>query len=649
MVIIPTQDITLQRFLVMGLSKGESLSVIKVIRTWLRSNGTEWTVSRLKAMKTDYVRLIAGQERDPQTWVAYRGNAPKGPFRAVFNLKGKKATFRALNALMVYSQFLSKEVTDKQWKKFHNSVSRQPASTEGVTDLIDTKALAPYRASINRLIRSSEFVKLEEFISSDKRAPVIPVTIREEKGRTYLSRLTSEVECESSILSNLTPLMIHPGRQLYAKFPDVFKEVIPEECFDEFRSIYSMACFNMRNHDGTQPANIPYVGRIGFIQEAGFKLRAVANPFRIYQAALSRLGNALFDTLKLLPWDCTHDQEKGVRYVQQKLKEGKTIHSIDLSDATNNFPRSLQVQLLSNLCYTEVELFEAVSAASWRCEQSPSKELHWTVGQPLGLYPSFAAFALTHGVVVRNIEQKLLKEDTFRILGDDIVISDDEVAKAYRAFLDEVGCPVSEPKCLTSSTCAEFAGAVILTDDVLRGFKWRSLSDDNFLDLIRQIGPKARRILRPRQRKVYDQVSEIPEFLGGFGLNPDGKSFLERISGFEYLLDSTSVPFVSETKVRLAHKDDSALARELNAYALKAATPTRSSPIGIKVLDSLRYLGFPVASTMSRALREKEKTDSEGAQRMSRLLIKELGSGRRAGYRISTLQLWETRLRQLQA
>ena len=82
------------------------------------------------------------------------------------------------------------------------------------------------------------------------------------------------------------------------------------------------------------------------IQEPGFKLQAVANPGRIYQAALKPLGDALYNLLPSLSWDCTHNQSKPFDVIQDQLHKGLPTFSVDLSDATSHFPLSLQMEAL---------------------------------------------------------------------------------------------------------------------------------------------------------------------------------------------------------------------------------------------------------------------------------------------------------------
>jgi hypothetical protein len=262
------------------------------------------------------------------------------------------------------------------------------------------------------------------------------------------------------------------------------------------------------------------VGRIGLIQEPGYKLRAVANPGRVFQQALGPFGDSLYRTLKVLPWDCTFDQSKAFPVLQEALSRGDVVHSIDLSGATDYFPLELQVALLKKIYpHSVVDLFSEISQGTW--EMPDGSQVSWKRGQPLGLYPSFGSFALTHGVLLLGLLNKPFNGEFF-VLGDDVVILDRNLASDYLALLSSLECPVSETKTITSNSLCEFGGKVITRNRIIPQYKWRNVSDDSFIDIVRNLGPSSVKLLRSRQRKVVQRLAPIPTCLGGFGWNPDG-------------------------------------------------------------------------------------------------------------------------------
>lgn len=159
-----------------------------------------------------------------------------------------------------------------------------------------------------------------------------------------------------------------------------------------------------------------------------------------------------------------------------------------------------------------------------------SSDITWNRGQPLGLYPSFASFALTHGLLLQGLLGKVWDNEFF-ILGDDVVILDRSLYMKYREVLARLGCPVSESKTLNSTKVAEFRSVVYTIDRMIPQFKWRHISDESFLDLVKNM-PYIYPLLRPKQRTVVRLISGLPESLGGLGWNPKGLSLDTRLAPF---------------------------------------------------------------------------------------------------------------------
>jgi hypothetical protein len=210
------------------------------------------------------------------------------------------------------------------------------------------------------------------------------------------------------------------------------------------------------------------------------KLRLFAWCSDVIQGLLGPIKTGLLNTLKGIPTDCTHDQHAGALWVQDQIRQGQQVYSVDLSSATNNFPLSPQLMALTihGVCSEWVQIIEDLSTAQFYCAsfQDLPREaeflrtfpLKWKVGQPLGLVFSFPMFALTHNALLYGICRRLnvVPEDSFRILGDDVVVSDPLVHKEYLRILESARIPVSHHKCLSGKT-AEFAGAKITSDYIV--------------------------------------------------------------------------------------------------------------------------------------------------------------------------------------
>jgi hypothetical protein len=255
-------------------------------------------------------------------------------------------------------------------------------------------------------------------------------------------------------------------------------------------------------------------GEVHFLQEPGGKLRSIASPLRIHQEALRPLAEELYGMIKSLPWDCTFDQSKAIPYIQSHLGKGGQVHSVDLSSATDLFPLSIQETalraILGQSSQSHVDLFLEISRATWKSEIG---NIRWTKGQPLGLFPSFASFTLTHGLLLLYLADGDY-HDQFFVVGDDVVILEDSLRDKYISMLDRMRCPWSADKSISSTKLSEFAGKIITPNEVIPQMKWRRMSDDNFLDIARLLGRRSRCLLSKRQKHVFDNVSHLCEPVG---------------------------------------------------------------------------------------------------------------------------------------
>ena len=493
----------ISRLQVFGLSKEQSVQVAQLTNKWVTANGLEWTVSRLKQLKVAYIHKIAGYETPFQVapWVSHKSGYPKGPFGAIFRLKNPQ---KALGALMSYSDYMHDNASPSQIKKFTEAVSGADLSSQIQITLSEQFNKAVHslgslpRGKFQNLSRWSERNVRVPDISYRESSPYDPVVVGTTMDLEVIKRTCSH------------PIAL------------TFLEKCVDDLPDTYYRMYSSSCLNPEDFDGLEGT----VGKIGFIQEPGLKLRTVANPFPIFQVLLSRLGSSLYSLLTGIEEDSTFDQDKSVLQVQDQLKNGRKLMSIDLSSATDRFPLHFTMSVLRTLGCDEndLSLFEDVSRSNWILPGG--KTIKWETGQPLGVFPSFAAFALSHHALVR-----MVSPDFYRILGDDMII-DYEAGMRLRQLYKSLDLPISEDKSLVSDILGEFGGRLITSNYILTQPKWRAISDRSFIDLLRGLGPKGVNLLQPRQRKMARLLAEIPEEVCPYGLgwNPEGKSFNTRVT-----------------------------------------------------------------------------------------------------------------------
>lgn len=215
------------------------------------------------------------------------------------------------------------------------------------------------------------------------------------------------------------------------------------------------------------------LGKLGFKLEAAGKVRVFAMVDCITQWLLRPLHDALFSILKLIPQDGTFDQHAPIHLLYEKLlsRNGWNLYSFDLSAATDRLPVAIQESLLDPILGTELSTLWR-RLLTWRGYKAQSTKfkvddiLYYAVGQPMGALSSWAMLALTHHFIVqwawwRSRRDKTLSFSWFEmyaILGDDIVIADDRVAKEYLIIMKELGVDINLAKSLISrKRVCEFA------------------------------------------------------------------------------------------------------------------------------------------------------------------------------------------------
>jgi hypothetical protein len=235
------------------------------------------------------------------------------------------------------------------------------------------------------------------------------------------------------------------------------------------------------------PVPMDYVGTVNVTQEPGAKARFFASPRLIYQSALGHVFSGLDDLLYNLNEDCCHDQTRAVPEIQRHLSSGRIVYSVDLTSATDTFPLSLQLTCGEALGIPDdaLELIQFLSRARWETSdviknQANIDSIQWTVGQPLGMKPSFALFSCTMHALIRGIALSLgiTPSGIYFQCGDDHVGFEPRVEKIFIQTLNSLGVEVSPSKSIVSDRVAEFAGFFIRHDLGFRPGKWKSLNQD---------------------------------------------------------------------------------------------------------------------------------------------------------------------------
>lgn len=238
------------------------------------------------------------------------------------------------------------------------------------------------------------------------------------------------------------------------------------------------------------------LSRLAFLPEGGNKTRTVAIGDYWSQCALKGLHKGLMMSLKKMTTDGTYNQGNLASVMLTKTKEGKPIYCFDLTTATDRFPVVLQQVVLGSMTSDEQAYYWRMLLCG-RDFTTIDGSVRYSVGQPMGLLSSWAAFAVTHHVIIEfaaaSVGLKSFRD--YIVLGDDVAIFNSKVAKRYRNILMELEVPISKDKSIISAEgsvpCGEIAKRIFkagheispIPPDLIRSAKKNKLL---FANLVRE-------------------------------------------------------------------------------------------------------------------------------------------------------------------
>jgi hypothetical protein len=198
------------------------------------------------------------------------------------------------------------------------------------------------------------------------------------------------------------------------------------------------------------------LSRLTAVYNTAGKARVIGITNYWVQIALYPLHREIFRFLEGLPTDGTYDQLKPVK----TLEEGPTYYSYDLSAATDRLPRDIQRDVMGLFIGLPLSrLWERLVDMPFLVSKDSSEEIHYSVGQPMGAYSSWASLALTHHMIVQTSGRGSEPVRKYAVLGDDVVVSDD-VAPRYLELMTGLGVGISLAKSIVSNEFIEFAKRV---------------------------------------------------------------------------------------------------------------------------------------------------------------------------------------------
>lgn len=213
----------------------------------------------------------------------------------------------------------------------------------------------------------------------------------------------------------------------------------------------------------TSDLRIPMcIGRLAAACTGDGKRRLFAIGNYINQRLLYPVHQWCAAVLRRLPTDGTFDQTAPLDRLA-----GVTgcVYSIDQKSATDRWPLLIMFELMQVL-FDRSFASSVVNSTLGRnffdvTFLKKKRSVAFVAGQPLGYYSSWPLFALSHHLIVwfsAELIRPGVKFDRYAILGDDLVIADELVAKMYMHTLDRMCVGISHSKSLRSESGAcEFA------------------------------------------------------------------------------------------------------------------------------------------------------------------------------------------------
>jgi len=579
-----------------SLPKSTVMSFCKLVCRWLESSGASWTMDRLKTLRQRAIAVRGKQDIPVLQWYKVtkaKKLAGELAFIDSYSEKGSNAQFRDLIQLLsLFTSFkLSDRASEEDFRKQLDAMNHQ--SQVRTYPTIPNRVLHFRGGGENtRLLR---YLKAKPWELADAEAQldrnswwdVALKSIKKDRLAIvdYSPLINDFSETDDECVRHAYWLLIEESIRNRRNVPP--RQVFKGPFGSLLKGAYGIE--TPRRHE------VPVgMGFIRYRVQPNGKTRFYAAPHPAVQHLLKPLGDLVYDLLRSAEWDCTFDQSAGVRKVQEWLSEDRECSSIDLTGATDHFPLEFQLDALkrmvtlfqgeSHIYITRLEehfkLFTYISRGEWLLPDDMCDALNvrrsttasWKTGQPLGTYPSFGVFALGHALLALRACKEagvpaVEAPNTFRILGDDIVISNPKVTEKYLAMLSTLGAPISAHKSVfRSRRVAEFAGKVITRNLSFYKPKYLPVTDKTCISLVDTFGPKVTKCYNPFQRALVSLPYPV-----GRELNSPGFSYEKR---WEWLMrlessdiDKRRVTSPSDSlrrKMRLDHVSDRP---DLNVYS----------------------------------------------------------------------------------
>jgi hypothetical protein len=480
----------------LGLSPVETRKIVDGVVFTIQHNGPDWFMDRIKGLRSYY----AGLEEFP-AWISKKHRhsdgllKPKGWMGYIVGSRRDPDTIVTVCATII-GAITYTQPTEKQLHKWSEAVTNPPSADASIDE--DLADAMPSMTSLEPRLKA-KLARIQSFGPdniSGTRVPVGYDSVHIKRGQKLDVRSIYDGYCRSleSAPSNSWSFMDQSGIRLPGLSTQQSRPILN-------RMRKSAPDFAKKKTDRKRSTQAYPIGHISFLQQPFGKLRTVANPNRFVQWQLIPLGETLSDWVNDQPGVFVTNQEGGILWASNRLRDGVSLTSADLSSASDTLDYRKVTRILKNAgaeMRKHLEYFEWCSQQSWFVENEQAQDylkskgcdpmlIRWKQGQPLGLRPSFPVLTLCNLVAARkavhDVDNTWPGDDPpFAIVGDDIVI-ETKYAAAYSNAITAMGGITNLDKSVTSSESAEMCSRLITRNNVIR-LKARYIDDNdpqNFL------------------------------------------------------------------------------------------------------------------------------------------------------------------------
>lgn len=220
------------------------------------------------------------------------------------------------------------------------------------------------------------------------------------------------------------------------------------------------------------------LGNITSINERGNKHRVVASPNLLINILGYPLARSITELNRRWPCQGFDSHKLTVEFIQRLLAQSwegenpKTFHSIDMKSFTDYLPYGgfqshiLDVMIdFGLITQFDKKVMDLICSMPFRF-LGTSLSVTYGTGTPMGSYPSFPLATFANGVMLAAASLECGYTNTMdlpgKVIGDDIVIWNDDVAACYRDIAKDLGLIISEDKSISSQHMCEMCSKIIL-------------------------------------------------------------------------------------------------------------------------------------------------------------------------------------------